>query len=317
MNTAVSRRMDDYTPQAKAYWWVTSLLGLGALGLAVTGVATLEPGAIVQVILGALFAAFTGLFPVRIPGAKTSYSLAEIFVFLLLLDFGPGAAAIAAAAEAGVISWRTSDRWTSRFGSPAMAALAMYACGTAFSYALPQLLIAGAYPVGTKFALLLALALAYFAVGTLLMASLLKLKRGEPVRPLRILRDHAWLGLAYAGSGAIAGLLHTSFGRFEFSVLFAAAPIIAVALVTLHVYFRHAEATTTMQAERVTAAEGAAAESELISPNFARARTASRARLRTPLWAWSWYRPRGAYFRPILRSPVCWAGRKRNSQAPI
>ena len=38
-------------------------------------------------ILGALFAAITGLFPVRIPGTKTSVSVAEIFVLLLLLDY--------------------------------------------------------------------------------------------------------------------------------------------------------------------------------------------------------------------------------------
>ena len=122
MNGAGLLRMDDYTTKAKAYWWATALLGVSALGLAVTDVATLEPRAMVQIVLGAVFAAITGLFPVRIPGAKTSGSAAEIFIFLLLLDFGPGAAAIAAAAEAGVISWRTSSRWTSRMGSPAMAA---------------------------------------------------------------------------------------------------------------------------------------------------------------------------------------------------
>ena len=261
MKEALLLRMDDYTWQAKAYWWMMVLLGLAALGLAVTDVAALKPGAIVQVLLGTLFAATTGLFPVRVPGSKTSGSAAEIFVFLLLLDFGPGAAAIAAAAEAGVISWRTSRRWTSRIGSPAMAALAMSVCGTCFSYAQTHFPIAGTLAVGTKFASLLVLALVYFAIGTLLMASLICLKRGQPIWPLRILRDHAWLGLAYAGSGSIAGLLHTSFGRFEFSVIFAAAPIIAAFLATLHVYFRHVQVEAGMQAERVVAAEHAAAES--------------------------------------------------------
>src|SRR5207244_3128456 len=114
---------------------------------------------------------------------------------------------------------------------------------------------------GTKFGLLLVLALAYFAAGTLLMASLIELKRNEPIMPLRIFRDHAFLAVAYAGSGAIAGLLHTSFGRFEFSVVFAAAPVIAAFLATLHVYFRHAEAEARIQTERVAAAEHTAAES--------------------------------------------------------
>jgi diguanylate cyclase (GGDEF)-like protein/PAS domain S-box-containing protein len=254
--------MDDYTPQAKAYWWTTALLGLGMLVLAATDVGTLDRGAIIQVVLGSLFAAMTGWFPVRIPGARTSSSAAEIFVFLLLLDFGPGAAAIAAAAESAVISWRTSGRWTSRLGSPAMAALAMYTCGKIFTYAMAHVPIVGANGAGTKFALLFAVALAYFAAGTLLTTTLIKLKRGERVQPLRILRNHAWLGLAYTVSGAIAGLLHTSFGRFEFSEVFAAVPIIAAFIATLNVYFRHAEAEAKMQAERVAAAERAADESD-------------------------------------------------------
>src|SRR4029453_19096938 len=261
MNVALLPRMDDYTWQAKAYWWTMALLGLAVLGLAGADVGALKPGAVVQVLLGTLFAATTGLFPVRVPGAKTSGSAAEIFVFLLLLDFGPGAAPIAAAAEAVVISWRTSTRWTSRIGSPAMAALAMFVCGTAFSYAQAHFAIAGTYTSGMKFALLLVLAFAYFAAGTLLITQLIPLKRGEPILPLRILRNHAWLGLAYTGSGAMAGLLHTSFGRFEFSVIFAAAPVIGAFLATLRVYFRHIEVEVAMQAERVVAAENAAAES--------------------------------------------------------
>jgi diguanylate cyclase (GGDEF)-like protein/PAS domain S-box-containing protein len=253
-------RMDDYTRQAKAYWWVTTLSGFVVLGLSVARIAPLEPNAQFQILLGVVLAALTGLFPVRIPGAKTSGSVAEIFIFLLLLDYGPAAAAIAAAAEAGTISWRTSNRWTSRLGSPAMAALAMHGCGSAFAMARAHLPPETTH-VGLLFVLLLLLSLAYFAAGTLLMASLIKLKRGEPVQPLQILREHSWLAIGYAGSGSIAGLLHTTFGRFEVSVIFAAAPIIAVLLATVHIYFRHAEDEARIRVERVAAAERAAAES--------------------------------------------------------
>jgi diguanylate cyclase (GGDEF)-like protein/PAS domain S-box-containing protein len=253
-------RMDDYTWQAKAYWWVTTLAGFIVLGLSVARIAPLGLAAQMQILLGVLFATLTGLFPARVPGAKTSGSVAEIFVFLLLLDYGPSAAAIAAAAEAGTISWRTSRRWTSRLGSPAMAALAMHGCGSAFEVARTNL-PSEAESIGTLFALLLLMSLAYFAAGTLLMASLIKLKRAEPVQPLEIFRDHGWLAVGYAGSAAIAGLLHTTFGRFEVSVIFAAAPIIAVMLATVHIYFRHAEDQARIRAERVAAAERAAAES--------------------------------------------------------
>jgi diguanylate cyclase (GGDEF)-like protein/PAS domain S-box-containing protein len=260
MNGTTFLRMDDYTAQAKAYWWVTALSGFTVLGLAFAQVVPLGSSAQIQILLGVVFAALTGLFPVRVPGAKTSGSVAEIFIFLLLLDYGPAAAAIAAAAEAGTISWRTSNRWTSRLGSPAMAALAMHGCGSAFDVVRSHLPPVETH-VGLLFALLLLMSLAYFAAGTLLMASLIKLKRSEPVRPIQIFREHGWLAVGYAGSASIAGLLHTAFGRFEVSVIFAAAPIIAVLLATVHVYFRHAEDEARIRAERVAAAERAAATS--------------------------------------------------------
>jgi diguanylate cyclase (GGDEF)-like protein/PAS domain S-box-containing protein len=248
-------QMHDYSPEAKAYWWTTAVLGLVALSIAVATIAGFERGAILQIVLGATFAAVTGIFPVRIPGAKTSIAGAEIFIFLLLLLYGPAAAAFAAAAEAAVGSWRTSDRWTSRLGSPAMAALAMYGCGTAFTFALHALQSGGDPGLGIVFGLLLLLAFAYCATSTLLMASLITLKRGERVQPLQLLRSHGWLGLVYAASASIACLLFVSFDRFGAGVLLFAAPIIGMFLSTLHFYFQKIEATEHAQREQIAAAE--------------------------------------------------------------
>src|SRR5438034_10786114 len=133
--TASVLGMDDYTPHAKAYWWTTTLVGAAVLGLALLDVSHLDGAVMLQVACGAAIAALTGLFPVRIPGTKTSLAGTELFIFLLLLVHGPAAATIAAAAEAAVGSFRTSKRWTSRIGSPTMAALAMFACGAAFTLA--------------------------------------------------------------------------------------------------------------------------------------------------------------------------------------
>jgi diguanylate cyclase (GGDEF)-like protein/PAS domain S-box-containing protein len=248
-------QMHDYSPEAKVFWWTTALLGLVVLSIALATIAGFERGAILQIVLGATFAAVTGIFPVRIPGAKTSIAGAEIFVFLLLLLYGPAAAAFAAAAEAAVGSWRTSDRWTSRLGSPAMAALAMYGCGTAFTFALHALQSGGDTGLGIVFGMLLLLAFAYCATSTLLMASLITLKRGERVRPLQLLRSHGWLGLVYAASASIACLLFVSFDRFGAGVLLFAAPIIGMFLSTLHFYFQKIEATERAQCEQIAAAE--------------------------------------------------------------
>src|SRR2546423_5969214 len=125
--------MDDYTPQAKVYWWTTTLVGAAAICLALIDLSHLDGTVMLQAACGAAIAALTGLFPVRIPGIKTSLAGAELFIFLLLLVHGPPAATIAAVAEAAGGSFRTSKRWTSRVGSPTMAALAMYGCGAALS----------------------------------------------------------------------------------------------------------------------------------------------------------------------------------------
>ena len=92
--------------------------------------AQLPRAALLQVLAGAAVAMLAGFFPVRIPRSKNSFAAGEIFIFLLLLLHGPAAAALAAAGEALVGSWRTSKRWTSRIASPAMAALAMFLAGS-------------------------------------------------------------------------------------------------------------------------------------------------------------------------------------------
>src|SRR5205814_137090 len=125
---------------------------------------------LLEVASGAAIAALSGLFPVRIPGTKTSLAGAELFIFLLLLVHGPAAATIAAAAEAAVGSLRTSKRWTSRIGSPTMAAMAMYGCGAAFSLATTAARNQGALSNSWLLVALFTFAIGYFACSTLLLS---------------------------------------------------------------------------------------------------------------------------------------------------
>src|SRR5690606_40343642 len=80
--------MKDYNAPTKLYWWTVVALGTIALAYAVTGVMLLEPALMLQVVVGAVVAAIVGLFPVRIPGSKTSIAGAELFILLLLLVYG-------------------------------------------------------------------------------------------------------------------------------------------------------------------------------------------------------------------------------------
>jgi hypothetical protein len=153
--------MHDYSPAARAYWWATVSAGAVVLALALAWALAAGPIPLFKITFGIAFAVLAGLFAARIPGAKTSVGAAELILFLLLLEIGPYAACLAAAAEAGAISWRTSKRWTSRLGSPAIAGLAMCACGLAFEHVRDDLPLAIGGGSESTYAALLAMVAVY------------------------------------------------------------------------------------------------------------------------------------------------------------
>jgi diguanylate cyclase (GGDEF)-like protein/PAS domain S-box-containing protein len=232
--------MQDYTTAAKRYWWTVVVLGVWALMYAVARVGQYEGMLLLQVLVGAMVAAIVGLFPVRIPGAKTAIAGGEIFIFLILLVYGAPAAVVAAALEGGVASWRSSKRWTSRAGTPAMAALAMLVCGSLFEVARHFLVKAGLNS-GVVIALVMLVALLYWVANTLLTSTLISLKRGTGLTPWRWLKDMGWIGLAYATGASIAGVLFIGFEQFGLPALMIAVPLIVMFLSTLHYYFQRKE----------------------------------------------------------------------------
>ena len=253
--------MHDYNPKARLYWWAVAALGLIALTRAIALVAQMDGGPMVQVLIIAATAAIVGLFPVRIPGAKTSLAGGEIFIFLVLLLYGAAPAVLAAALEGLVGSWRTSKRWTSRIGTPAMASIAMLVCASAFDAARGHPGEASGLSSGSLLALLFAFAVLYFVCNTMLTSTLIALKTGTQVAPSQWFKQFSWIGLSYAASASIAGLLFISFERFGFSVLMVSVPIIAMFLSTLHFHFLRKEATEAAQCVRIEAAEREAVQS--------------------------------------------------------
>jgi hypothetical protein len=250
--------MHDYKPKARLYWWTVAVLGLIALARAIVTIAGMDGGPLVQVLIFAATAAIVGLFPVRIPGTKTSLAGGDIFIFLVLLLYGAAPAVLAAALEGLVGSWRTSKRWTSRIGTPAMASLAMLVCASAFD-------AARGYPgpttlsIGALLVLLFTLAVLYFICVMMLTSTLFALKTDAPIAPLRWLRESNWIGLVYAASAAIAGLLFISFEQFGFSMLMVyvpIVPIIAVFLSTLNFHFLRKKAAVTAQLDALQGGPG-------------------------------------------------------------
>jgi len=243
--------MPDYNVKATVYWWTVVALGVATLFVSVWLVAVQPPQAWLQVAAGAFIAMLAGVFPVRIPRSKNSFAAGEIFIFLLLLIHGAGAAALAAAGEAGVGSFRTSRRWTSRIASPAMAALAMFSAGSLLQVVLDA--VAGS--AGGLIVATMVFALGYFVINTLLVTAVARLKRNEHLLASDIFGMFGWVGIAFAGSAAVAALLYLVFLQSGIGVLMAMVPLLAMMLATLHYFFRQQEAAEAVRLASVDAAE--------------------------------------------------------------
>jgi diguanylate cyclase (GGDEF)-like protein/PAS domain S-box-containing protein len=228
--------MSDYNARSRAYW--RTAVACGALALSWSLLSVLDRGAwvVAQVAAGAVVVGLTGMFTVRIPGAKTSIAAAEIFIFLMLMLFGAEAATIAAAVEGSVGAYRSSKRWTSRLGTPSMAAISMLACGELLSRGLAEV------PAGIHDAAqlvgLIAFAALYAFVNSHLFNTLFAWKRNERLPLLASLRGSAWLMAAHMSSAALSALMFASFRTFGWMVIVVGVPIIGMFLSTLHFYFR-------------------------------------------------------------------------------
>ena len=250
--------MPDYNRKAAWAWWLGVLAGAAALLICVVEVAALSWVAWVQMVIAAALTVGAGLFPVRVPGTRSSYAAGEIFIFLLLLALGPAAAAVVAALEGFLGSYRTSKRWTSRLFSPASAALAMLSIGTLLQATLLALAERGFTGAAVTLAATMVASALYFFINAQLMSGMLQLKRDEPYfQPTALLGVFRWVGMAYAGSASMATLLYLTWQQQGPGALLVMVPLLGMLLVTLHFYFKQQEA-----AEQVREASAEIAERE-------------------------------------------------------
>jgi diguanylate cyclase (GGDEF)-like protein/PAS domain S-box-containing protein len=259
--------MPDYNRKATAYWWTVVLLGLAAAAYSAASVATLPPAALAQALAGMAIAMVAGFFPIRIGRSKSSFAAGEVFIVLLLLMHGPAAAALAAGAETMVGALRTSKRWTSRIASPTLSALAMFCCGSLLDAMLAFLQHRGLTNAGLTVVAAMLFSLLYFSANGMLVSTILRLKRDERPQLADMLGVFGWVGIAFAGSGAVAALLFITYQQAGFGVLAAVVPIMATLLATLHYYNRQQEANEAM---RVAAEEASAREAQVAALAAAR-----------------------------------------------
>lgn len=242
--------MQDYNSPAKGYWWSIAALGYALLAYALFRVAALPTSAIAQIALATAFVAAVAFFPVNIPGTKLSVAGGEIFIFLALFLFGVEAAVIVAVVEGVVASGRTSKRWTSWLGTPAMAALTVSLSGYAFLAVRTGLDKRGLLIGAAMLLLLTAFAVLYCTLTNLVPSLLLALKRSERIDLIALFRARSWMVVAHLASAAIAANLYYAGVIIDAWLLAAALPAIVLLLSSAHYFVKFLDAEQRAEVSR-------------------------------------------------------------------
>lgn len=260
LHTLHAALMPDYNRAAAVYWWGLILLGASVIGVAIIEASLRPLQSQLQILAVCIVSMLAGAFPIPLRGTESSFSAAEIFIFLGLLYVGVDAACLAAAAEAFVASARTSKRWTSRLVSPAVAAFSIAVTGWMFLQVASALESRQLFGEGTLLGLLPAAAIVHFLLTGWLLRMVLHLKSDKPLRLEVFLGGFGWIGSTYAANAFIAALLYVTARHAGAIVLLAALPMVALLLTTLHFHFRQRDAEAAEARAIVEAAEREAAQ---------------------------------------------------------
>src|SRR5262249_35279505 len=151
----------------------------------------------------------------------TSITPGDIFIFLTALSWGPAAAVLVGATDAFAGSYRTSRRWTSRIGSPALMSISILISAESFFAA--RNLFTARRPESTAMLLggLLLFASAHFLLNSLLTSGLYALKQHKKLRSLWW-SNYCWASLTSLASASTAGLIYLSITQYGVSSLLAA-----------------------------------------------------------------------------------------------
>lgn len=262
--------LHDYSPASSRLWWTIAVSGTLALALALAEFVRWPAEQQVQV-LGALgLVVMAALLSLQLPRTAYSFSIADVFIFTLLVMFGPAAAVLGAGVEGLTGTMRTSKRLSSRIASPAAAMASWSIAGVAHAGLLAALSGSGlALPLANTLALLVTAVLPYIGT-TLPLMAMITLKRHEWPTLSGWLHGTAWVGGVYIGSALLAAvvwLLARQHGAGLMAVLGGAAlGVLALVRTTL----AHQEAEHARQEQCIDAARR---EAELNQQRFSAAFT--------------------------------------------
>jgi diguanylate cyclase (GGDEF)-like protein len=247
--------MPDYNRRATLYWWTVVPAGALVVAYAAWSVASLPGHALLQVVVCALLAAAGGYFPVVIPRTRMVFALGEFFTFLALFLLGPAAAVLAAALEAATGSARSSRRWSSRIGAPALAGLSMAVVGHAAMGVLAWIRADGPPSTAALAAVALWFAPLHYLLNTALVATLPRLKRGQWLHWKDLGGGTGFVMAVTVALACLAAGLAGTFHEDALMLTLTVAPALALVLTWMRGFFGQQEAARAISDAETEAAQ--------------------------------------------------------------
>jgi len=215
-------------------------------------------------LLFLLTVAISSRVAIKVPRANTTITVADTFVFLTFLLYGPEAAVIVAAGDGLSSGLRLSRRWTTVLFNAGANASAIFTTG-----AIIRLLFGAGFnirsePYSTALIGLCVVAVTQYLLHTWLVAICLGLKTDRPLWQTWS-RHYLWSSLTYFVGTFLAGGIVKLENTISFYAVLAPLPIISIIYFTYEKYLEDIRATSAQaeRAERERAeAEHARAEAE-------------------------------------------------------
>ena len=201
---------------------------------------------------------------IKVPRVNTTITVADTFVFLTLLLYGPAAAVIVAAGDGFGAGWHLSRRWITVLFNAAATATAVFITGGVASFLFGPGFDIAAQSRSNALVVLTTVALVQYLAHTWLVAICLACKSDQPVWQTWT-RHYLWSSLTYVIGAFLAGAIVKLETTVSFYAVLAPLPIISIIYFTYEKYLEDIRATAAQaeRAERERAeAEHARAEAE-------------------------------------------------------
>ncbi len=201
---------------------------------------------------------------IRVPRVNTTITVADSFVFLTLLLYGPAAAVIVAAGDGLSSGLRISKKWITVFFNAAATSLAVFMTGAISQTLFGSHINIASQPYSVIVILLCVAALVQYLSHTWLVAICLACKSDRPIWQTWA-THYLWSSLTYFVGAFVAGAILKLETTISFYAVLAPLPIISIIYFTYEKYLEDIRATAAQaeRAERERAeAEHARAEAE-------------------------------------------------------